>query len=123
MPLWRKGYRPFNATMNKKINKNLANFAEIKQNLDPSFHYIIFERTVSPGDGTDFSEISTFITRYQESVIEQEVHRDPSGKRLLLVVKLNTEELDEISQEIVNLTFPEDITVYVYGRRPRIETA
>ena len=101
----------------------MANFAEIKQNLDPSFHYIIFEKTVNPGDGKDFSEISAFITRYQESVIEQEVHRDPSGKHLLLVVKLNTDELEEISQEIVNLTFPEDITVYVYGRRPSIETA
>ena len=109
--------------MNKKRNTNLANFAEIKQNLDPSFHYIIFEKTANPGDGTDFSEISTFITRYQESVIEQKVHRDPSGKHLLLVVKLNTDELEEIAQEIVNLTFPEDITVYVYGRRPSIETA
>jgi hypothetical protein len=109
--------------MNNKMNANLANFAEIKQKLDPSFHYIIFEKTVKPGDGADFSEISTFITRYQESVIEQEVHRDPSGKHLLLVVKLNTDELDEISQEIVNLTFPEDLTVYVYGRRPSIENA
>ena len=109
--------------MTKKKNTNLANFAEIKQNLDPSFHYIIFEKTVNPGDGTDFSEISAFITRYQESVIEQEAHREPSGKHLLLVVKLNTDELEEISQEIVNLTFPEDITVYVYGRRPSIETA
>jgi hypothetical protein len=40
-----------------------------------------------------------------------------------MVVKLNAVELDEISQEIVNLTFPEDVTVYVYGRRPSIETA
>lgn len=109
--------------MNKRRNTNLANFAEIKQNLDPSFHYIIFEKTVNPGDEQDFSEVSTFITRYQESVIEQEVHRDPTGKHLLLVVKLNADELDEISQEIVNLTFPADITVYVYGRRPSIETA
>jgi hypothetical protein len=109
--------------MNKRRNTNLANFAEIKQNLDPSFHYIIFEKTVNPADGSDFSEISTFMTRYQKFVIEQKLHRDPTGKHLLLVVKLNADELDEISQEIVNLTFPEDITVYVYGRRPSIETA
>ena len=109
--------------MSKRKNTNPANFAEIKQNLDPSFHYIIFEKTVNPGDGTDFSEVSTFITRYRASVIEQEVHRDPAGEQLLMVVKLNAEELDEISQEIVNLIFPEDITVYVYGRRPSIETA
>jgi hypothetical protein len=108
--------------MNKKRNTNLANFAEIKQNLDPFFHYIIFEKTVNPAAGLDFSEISAFITRHQKFVIEQEVHRDPSGKHLLLVVKLNADELDEISEEIVNLTFPEDITVYVYGRRPSIET-
>ena len=123
MRLWRKGYQPFNTPMNKKRNTNFANFAEIKQNLDPSFHYIIFEKTVNPGDGPDFGEVSTFITRYEKSVIEQEVHRDPTGKHLLLVVKLKADELDEISQEIVNLTFPEDITVYVYGRRPSIETA
>lgn len=101
----------------------MANFAEIKQNLDPSFHYIIFEKTVNPGDETDFSEVNPFITLYEKSVIEQTVHRDPTGKHLLLVVKLKADELDEISQEIVNLTFPEDITVYVYGRRPSIETA
>ena len=123
MPLWRKGFRPSRKPMNKKRDTNLANFAEIKQNLDPSFHYIIFEKTVNPADGSDFSEVSTFITRYKKSVIEQEMHRDPSGKHLLFVVKLNADELDEISQEIVNLTFPEDITVYVYGRRPGIETA
>ena len=109
--------------MNKKMKTNLANFAEIKQNLDPSFHYIIFEKTLTAEDGTDFSEVDPFITRYQKSVIEQELHRDQSGKHLLLVVKLNTDELEEISQEIVNLTFPEDLTVYVYGRRPGIETA
>ena len=109
--------------MNEQRNTNLANFAEIKQNLDPSFHYIIFEKTVNPADGPDFSEISTFITRYKKSVIEQEMHRDPTGKHLLFVVKLNVNELDEISQEIVNFTFPEDITVYVYGRRSTIETA
>jgi hypothetical protein len=109
--------------MNKQRNTNLANFAEIKQNLDPSFHYIIFEKTANPDDGPDFSEVSAFITRYQKAVIEQEVHRDPTGKHLLLVVKLSVNELDEISQEIINLTFPEDITVYVYGRRPSIDTA
>ena len=101
----------------------MENFAEIKQNLDPSFNYIIFEKTVNPEDGTDFSEVSTFIAHYQEFVLEQGLHRDPTGKHLLLVVKLKPEELEEISQEIINLTFPEDITVYVYGRRPSIETA
>ena len=109
--------------MNKKMKTNLANFAEIKQNLDPSFHYIIFEKAVNAGDGMDFREVDPFIARYQKSVIEQELHRDQSGKHLLLVVKLNMDELEEISQEIVNLTFPEDLTVYVYGRRPGIETA
>ena len=109
--------------MNKKRNTDSVNFAEIKQNLDPSFHYIIFEKTVNSDDGREFSEVSAFIARYKKAVIKQEVHRDPSGKHLLLVVKLNSDELDEISQEIVNLTFPEDITVYVYGQRPSIETA
>jgi hypothetical protein len=109
--------------MNKHRSTVLANFADIKQNLDPSFNYIIFEKTVNPGDGPDFSEVSTFITRYEKSIIEQAVYRDPTGKHLLFVVKLSADELDEISQEIVNLTFPEDITVYVYGRRPSIETA
>ena len=122
MPLWRKGFRPSRKPMNKKRNTNLANFAEIKQNLDPSFHYIIFEKTVNPAGRPDFSEISAFMTRHKKFVIEQELHRDPTGKHLLLVVKLNADELDEMSQEIVNLTFPEDITVYVYGRRPGIET-
>jgi hypothetical protein len=106
-----------------KSSSNPASFAEIKQNLDPSFNYIIFEKTGVPGNGVDFSEAGDFITRYQKAVIAQEVHHDPGGKHHLLVVKLDVHELDEISQEILNLTIPEDITVYVYGRRPSIETA
>lgn len=114
---------PSRKPMNKHRNTILANFAEIKQNLDPSFSYIIFEKTVNPADGPDFSEVSAFITRYKKAVIKQEVYRDPTGKHHLLVVKLSVNELDEISQEILNFTLPEDITVYVYGRRPSIETA
>ncbi len=109
--------------MNKNSNSNLASFTEIKQNLDPSFDYIIFEKTDSTGNGANFNEAGAFITRYKKDVIKQEVHHDPTGKHHLLVVKLNVEELDEISQEIVNLSLPENITVYVYGRRPGIETA
>ncbi len=115
--------RPFKMPMNKNNNTILANFAEIKQNLDPSFDYIIFEKTGSTGGSSDFSEADAFITRYQKAVITQKVHHDPTGKHHLLVVKLKVDELDEISQEILNLTLPEEITVYVYGRRPSIETA
>ena len=109
--------------MNNNNNTILANFAEIKQNLDPSFDYIIFEKTGSTRDRSDFSEVNAFIRRCKKSVIEQKVHRDATGKHQLLVVKLKVAELDEISQEILNLTLPADTTVYVYGRRPRIETA
>ena len=109
--------------MNKNNHTILANFAEIKQNLDPSFDYIIFEKIGSPGDKSDFSEVNAFIRRYEKSVIKQEVHRDATGKLQLLVVKLDVAEMNEISQEILSLTLPEDITVYVYGRRPSIETA
>ena len=106
-----------------KSSSNPASFAEIKQNLDPSFDYIIFEKTGSTGDASDFSEVNAFIRRYKKSVIEKEVHQDVTGKHQLLVVKLMMAELDEISQEILSLTLPEEITVYVYGRRPSIETA
>ena len=109
--------------MNKHSKPNLANFAEIKKNLDPSFSYIIFEKTVNPGDGSDFSEVSSFIRRYKRALVNQEVYRDPTGKHLLLVIQLSVNEMDEISQEILNLTLPEDVTVCVYGRRPGIETA
>ena len=109
--------------MNKNNNAILANFAEIKQNLDPSSDYIIFEKTGTMENRSDFSEADAFIMRYQKSVITQEVHHDPTGKHHLLIVKLKVDESDEISQEILNLTLPENITVYVYGRRPSIETA
>ena len=109
--------------MNKNNNTILANFAEIKQNLDPSSDYIIFEKTGTMEDSSDFSEADAFISRYHKAVITREVHHDPTGKHHLLVVKLKVDELDEISAEILNLTLPEDTTVYVYGRRPSIETA
>ena len=115
--------QPWLKPMDNNSNTSPANFAEIKQNLDPSSDYIIFEKNGTQEDGADFSEVDAFMTRYKQAVITQAVHHDPTGKHHLLVVELNVDDLGDISQEIVNLTLPEDVTVYVYGRRPGIDAA
>jgi hypothetical protein len=96
-----------------------AKFDEIKQNLDPSFSYLIFEKAVERENEDDFEEIVSILASFKKSIMNHDVYRDSSGRRRLLVVQLRPRQKNELVSEIVKIKLPKDIITYIYGRSPR----
>ncbi len=95
-----------------------SSFAEIKRNLDPAYGYMVFEKAVDSEGSGEFEEIIPLLSRIKKGVFEHVVHRDKVKGRLVLVVKLEPNLTDKVTQEFLNIMLPKDITLYVYGSRP-----
>jgi hypothetical protein len=95
-----------------------ANFDEIKENLDPAFSYLIFEKTGDEENEDDFEEIVSILASFKKSIMNHDVYRDSSGRRRLLVVQLRPRRKNKLVSEIVRIRLPKDIITYIYGRCP-----
>lgn len=96
-----------------------GDWAEIKQNLDPSFSYLVFETNAGQGKTADFNEILFIISPFKKMIRRHIHYLDKTGQRSLLVIQLQRGYKNRILREIMNLKLPEDVTFYIYGRRPR----
>lgn len=96
-----------------------ANCAEIKQNLDPSFSYLIFEKSFSKENEYDFEEIVSILSPFKKRIRKYNIYHDRSGSRCMLAVQLRPRQKNQIVSEIMNMKLPKDIIFYIYGRRPR----
>jgi hypothetical protein len=96
-----------------------ANFDEIKENLDPSFSYLIFEKAVDRENEDDFDEIVSILASFKKRIMNHNVYRDSSGRSRLLVVQLRPRQKNRLVSEIVKIRLPKDILTYIYGRCPR----
>jgi hypothetical protein len=96
-----------------------ANWAEIKQNLDPSFSYLIFEKAVSKGKENDFEEIVSILSPFKKRIRKHDIYHDRFGRRCLLAVQLRPRQKNKIVPEIMNMKLPKDMIFYIYGRRPK----
>lgn len=101
----------------------LTSFDKIKEELDPAYSYMIFERAMGEGE-TEFREICEALDRLDlgERPIgarQRRVFRDESRRRVLLIVKFDPGRTDRIMQEFMNIGLPEDVTFYAYGSQPK----
>jgi hypothetical protein len=94
-------------------------WTELKQNLDPSFSYLIFEKNAGQEKPDDFKEIVSILSPFKKRIREHNIYQDGSGCRCLLVVQLRSRQKNQIISEIMNVKLPKDITLYIYGRRPK----
>ena len=94
-----------------------ANCAEIKENLDPSFSYLVFEKADSKGKEYDFEEIVAILSPFKKMIRKHDIYQDRSGSRCLLAVQLRPRQRNKIVPEIMNMKLPKDIIFYIYGRR------
>ena len=94
-----------------------ANCAEIKENLDPSFSYLVFEKTDSKGKENDFEEIVALLSPFKKMIRKLDIYQDKSGSRCLLAVQLRPRQKNKVVQEFMNMKLPKDIVFYIYGRR------
>lgn len=98
----RKGYLVF-STLEK-----------IRQELDPSYCYIVFERT-GPADRSRFFEVFELLIRIDLAVIELKSFYDRDRGTVLLVVKLESGRADAIMERIIGAGLSVDIGIYGYG--------
>jgi hypothetical protein len=104
--------------MRKDDHSFSANFDEIKENLDPAFSYLIFEKAVDEENDNDFEKIVSILASFKKSIINHNVYRDSSGRRRLLVVQLRPRQKNRLASEIVKIRLPKDIITYIYGCCP-----
>ncbi len=94
-----------------------ANCAEIKENLDPSFSYLVFEKADSREKEYDFEEIVAMLSPFKKMIRKLDIYHDRSGSRCLLAVQLRPRKKNKIVPQIMNMKLPKDIIFYIYGRR------
>jgi hypothetical protein len=105
--------------MRKDDHSFSANFDEIKENLDPAFSYLIFEKAGDEENDNDFEEIVSILASFKKSIINHDVYRDSSGRRGLLVIQLRPRQKNMLASEIVKIRLPKNIITYIYGRCPK----
>lgn len=94
-----------------------ANCAEIKENLDPSFSYLVFEKADNKGREYDFEKIVAMLSPFKKMIGKLDIYHDRSGSRCLLAVQLRPRKKNKIVPQIMNMKLPKDIIFYIYGRR------
>lgn len=98
-------------------SEKFSSFAEIKQQLDPAYSYLILEKTVENNMDAEFEAILTFLSPFKEAIETHEIFRDKSRGRMMLIVRLVQEQKDHIIREILKKKLPQGIVFYIYGRQ------
>lgn len=99
----------------KRSRKIISSTLErIKQDFDPAYSYVIFERA-GPADKAAFREVFEVLNRLNLSVHDVMTVHDPDAGKMLLVVKFDAGRTDGIMEEIFNSGLPKDVIFYGYG--------
>ena len=103
--------------MEEHINPVDSSFKEVKRNLDPGYGYMIFEEPLEYPNSVLLKQVPELLSQVEKGVLEHTFYRDGAGGKLYLVVKLDPDETDNISQKFLNTTLPKETTFYVYGKQ------
>ena len=98
----------------KREEAGSTTFERIKQDLDPAFSYIIFERPAPAGNASP-GEVLEVLNRLGRTIHELKTYHDEAGGKMLLVAKFDAGRTDEIIEEIFNEGLPNDVILYGYG--------
>jgi hypothetical protein len=101
--------------MKKRPEFNPFGLAKIRQRFDPAFSYMVFVKKAQGGVPAEFGEVASLFNNLKIPTVDQEVHENIEGDNIALVVKLDPGEAAKISQELVNISIPSDLTYIFYG--------
>ena len=91
-----------------------STFEQIRQDLDPGFSYIIFERP-GPADKAVLREVFEALNRLDMAIHELKTFHDGARGKMLLVAKFDAGRSDKIMEEILSAGLPKDVIFYAYG--------
>ncbi len=102
----------------KKSKVASLSFEDIKQQFDPSFSYVVFERA-GPADKSRLKVIFKALSSTGLPVLELRAFHDPAGGKMLLVAKFDAGRTDGIMEALIGAGLPEDVVFYGYGSSQR----
>lgn len=91
----------------------LADFVEIKRNLDPSFSYVVFEREAEGGEDQACSEIIGLFSRLKKRIIKSELYLDQRARRSMLIVTVDLKDAETIMEDLFEAGLPRDVLYYL----------
>lgn len=101
--------------MTESVQPLSSGFEKIRQELDPAYSYMVFEKIAGSGEDPEFCRVIDILMRLDLNIHEKKLFPDSTGEKWVLVVKLDSGRADKIMQEFLSLGLPEDITFYAYG--------
>ena len=94
-----------------------TSFEKIRNGLDPSYRYMIFEYDKKSRKSAACIKIKVIFERYEKGILEQILYREKTSGRLLLVTKINPDIAGMIKQEILNINLPKNLSIYFYSKK------
>ena len=94
---------------------------KVRQNLDPAFSYVVFEKAGRKENADEFQLILAILSRLTRPVRDWKLVCDAEAERLFLVVRLAPGPADDIVQELVQLGLPKNTTFYAYASQTQDE--
>jgi hypothetical protein len=91
-----------------------ATLERIKQELDPAFSYVIFEKD-GPAEKNIWIELYASLGGLNLPVLELKTFEDPGRAKVLLVARFEGGRTEAIVQEMIGARLPNDVIFYVYG--------
>jgi len=85
--------------------------------LEADSNYIIFEKAYVSDAQAYFQEIIPLLNQFEKGVVEKSLYHDKVRECVLLVVKLDTAEMERIIDEFLTTKLPMEVNFYIYGAR------
>jgi hypothetical protein len=101
--------------MTESIKPVTCNSEEIKRQLDRAYGYVIFEKSIQPGEEAGFQQVLAVLKQFDLNPDEFKFLRDENRGILLLLVRFDPSQTNRIVQEFLNIGLPDGITFYAYG--------
>ena len=101
--------------MNPDFNHRCRTYKEAKQNFDPAFSYMVFDRRASAGEKEKFSIIYDMLSNLSKTTAETEICRDDTEKEYVLIVKATPGDIDIIVNKFIDQNLQDNFNYCVYS--------
>ena len=103
--------------MNRTIKIISADLGQIKQNMDPAFTYLVFERKNIGCPENFFPEITKTLAELYKIEFDMQAYLDVIRNTVWLVLKTVPAAGEILKASFLTINFPKDIIFYVFDSK------
>ena len=101
--------------MIEEMKSSSSCIERIKQEFDPAYNYVVFERVAGPAGEKSFRDVLEILRRLGLEGHERKVCHDDANGRTLLVIRFDPGPTDRVMVDLFNARLPQDVLFFVYG--------